>query len=392
MKKLAALIVSVMTLFCYAVFSTACGGEAGTGSDEGGISSGDTFVGAISEESYSSDEAAVEAFLEREISGDATQAELVGFKAKKDLGEKQIAELETGDVLGEGDEIVGAKEVEVTYKRTSATASLAAALDDDEETFLFTVYILEVSPAGATLHVFHYYVPKAKNGDVLTRSYYEDLLDEQKYLNCTQVYSSESTIKATYGGQSQSMSGKNEFTIMVADGKASVNIHMFDPDSLMLPIVTYTDVLAYCEQDGEVFSMWTSLDEGTTWSQANNILLLGFGLVNMESFATMNIPKIDYSFYEKTSYGFKIQEDFLNQYLGQSAGALDPNSSVEAELKIYVSDGRIAKMEASNSVKSSMSGTSIVTTTKELLEFKNYGTTTVTRPASISTDSDVSEN
>ncbi len=383
MKKLAALIVSVMTLFCYAVFATACGG--------GATGSGDTFVGAISEESYSSDEAAVEAFLEREISGDAAQAELVGFKAKKDLGEKQIAELETGDVLGEGDEIVGAKEVEVTYKRTSDIASLAAVLDD-EETFLFTVYILEVSPAGATVHVFHYYVPKAKNGDVLTRSYYEDLLDEQKYLNCTQVYTSESSLKATSGGQSQSAGGKNEFTIMVADGKASMKIHMFDPSSFMLPTVTYVDVMAYCEQSEDVFSMWTSLDNGTTWSQANNNLLLGLGVVNMESFATMNIPKIDYSFYEKTSYGFKIQEDFLNKYLGQSAGAFDPGASVEAELKIYVSDGRIAKMEASNSIKASAAGASMVSSTKELLEFKNYGTTTVTRPASIPTDSNVSEN
>lgn len=357
MKKLAKFAIAALLTASMAIGFAACGTSGNV----------DTFAGALSEESYDSQETAVEAFLENEISGDAVQAELQDIKEVGDLAAEEVAALDTADVLDADDTIVSAKIVEVSYTRvTSNVMALAAETDDD--VFVFTVYVLEITPAGTTVREFRYYVPKAENGDVLTRSYYDDVLNPEKYVNCTQKYTAKST--------SMGVSVNIEYLILCANDKATLQMKIPDMSASVMSIV-YTDIYGYFE-DGESFKAWLSTDKGETYTVAPTGSFSQYGVTDMASFATLCIPDIDYSYFEKTSYGFKIQESFLETYIGATLGYYG-GTDVSAELKFYVKDGRLSEMKSK--VSANMQG--YKTTSTETVTFSNFGTTVVTRPASI---------
>ena len=355
MKKLAKFAIATLLTAVMAIGFAACGTSGNV----------DTFEGAISNDSYESQESAVEAFLDNEIAGDAVQAELQDIQEVGELTTEEVAALDTGDALAEGDTIVSAKIVEVSYTRiTSNALSLAAETGDD--VFVFTVYVIEISPAGTTVTEFRYYVPKAENGDVLTRSYFEDVLDPAKYVNCTQKYTAKST--------SMGITMTIEYSILCANDKATLQMKIPDMNSSMS--IEYTNIYGYFE-DGESFKAWLSTD-GTTYAEAPAGSFAQYGVIDMESFATLCIPKIDYSYFEKTSYGFKIQEAFLETYIGDVLGYYG-GSGVSAELKFYVKDGRLS--EVKSNVSATMEGLKVTST--ETVKFSAFGTTTVNRPASI---------
>lgn len=382
MKKIATLFLSLVCLSALLCLP-ACKLFGNTGSD--------TFEGAFSEQVYATDKEAVEGFLATEISGGAVKAELVDFEEKGELSESELEGLDK-EVLNEGDEIVSAKSVEVTYKREKKAAVTSLA-EEEDDMLVFTVYIIEISPHGATVHEYRYYVPRAKDGDVLTRSYYEDLLDSEKYVNCTQVYTN--VMKMTMPDMTSSTPDniktttqemKSAYTIKVADNKASLEMTMpdltsYDPTN-PTTLLTYRHLWGYFEY-GTEFNVWASAD-GTSYVKAATNPFVQYGITDIKSFAVMCLPKLDYSYYEKTDYGFKIQDDFMNEYVGKTLNqAVGYGADVKAELRIYVTDGRVSKMEASASVSMSAEGITIGSSTEEKLEFKDFGTTSVTRPLGV---------
>ncbi len=399
MKKLLATMLSVLALCSFVVVPTACGetgGKGGANEDETFVGS-DTFKGALSEESYETETKAVEGFLATEISGEVVKAKLEEVETKKELTQTEIAALETEDVLEEGDEIVSAKEVEVKYTRAGGSvSSTAAAPAPEDDYFVFTVYIIEISPHGSEVHVFHYYVPKAENGDVLTKSYYNDVLDPSKYMNCTQEYTNDVCLPAlnfdptsvnpgTFDPndiQYTTATGQMKYTIKVADDKASVDMHIIDTDNwMMYGPLPCSDILGYFEmKDGE-FLTWMKKDEGEYQKFPQNPFL-PYGIVDMESFASMCLPNIDYSYYEKTSYGFKVNEDFLNEYILKALKNIASSIvSAQAELKIYVQEGKIVQMKASCSYSTNvLPGANLTSSSQECVVFKDFGTTVVTKP------------
>lgn len=390
MKKIVVLFLSVVCLSALVCIPAACKEKEPSHNTDNSV---DTFDGAFSAQSYDTDKAAVEGFLSTEISGDAVKAELVDFKEKGKLGSNELNALDK-EFLDEGDEIVSGKSVEVTYKREKKTA-VASLAEEEEPDLVFTVYIIEISPKGVTVHEFRYYVPRAKDGDVLTKSYYEDLLDSAKYVNCTQIYTNfmKMTVPDMASSTPDNIKTKVEemnsaYTIMVADNKASLEMTMpdltlYDPEDPSAKL-TYNHLWGYFE-NGTEFNVWASTD-GVSYEKAATNPFEQYGITDIKSFAVMCLPKLDYSYYEKTDYGFKIQDDFINEYaskaLIQALPMADP--TVKAELRIYVTDGRVTRMEASVSVSMSMDGALVLgTSTEEKLEFKNFGTTSVTKPSGV---------
>lgn len=366
MKRIMAVAIALVTLLAFSTFGmTACNGSS---------YGDDTFEGAISKASFTTEEDAVKGFLSTEISGEAVDATLVDYEAKKDLSETEIADLALGEI--KTNEVISAKEVEIKYVRDSIY-DYSADSDEEEDYFVFTVYVIEYSRAGAEVHEFKYYVPKAKNGDVLTRSYYEDLLSSEKYLNCTQEYVS--TIKSSTMGIT--MNAEQTFTIKVAGDKASLTMKVINPTSAVTGNITYNYIDGYFEYDKETdkFTTYLSVNNGEYTLDTSNIFLQ-YGIYDMNSFAAMNIPKIDYSYYEKTDFGFKIQEAFLNKYMGDALGSVVPGANLECYLNVYVSGGKIGKMESYAHAEMSISGISTESTNSETLIFKDFGTTTVETP------------
>ena len=391
MKKTMALVMAVVTLFSCVLFFTSCDTIYGLLDRFNRGKTGDgTFEGALSTESFQSEKEAVQGFLADEIAGEAADATLVAYQETKQLSSDEIDKL----VLDGLDKksIVSAKEVEITYDRSAARA---AAADSDEDHFLFTVYVLEISRKGVEVHEFKYYVPKAKDGDVLTRSYFENVLDPAKYVNCTQEYTSKSTTELN--GQ-KLVEIEQNFVVKVADNKAYLEAQIFDPTSIrdsqnMQQNVKYITLKAYFEYDKKTgtFSAYCSLNDApyvetpveTIFAQLNITEIRS----DMTSLATMNFPKIDYSYYEKTDFGFKIQESFLNQYLGMSLDSIAPNGNVDCTLNVYVTDGRIESMESNADITVPSNNDTVRSRTQESLKFKDFGTTVVTMPKGIQTDS-----
>ncbi len=371
MKKFLSVMLMIVMAMSIAVAAVGCGGNEPTYSSE------DTFTGALSKEGYESEAKAVEMFLASEISGEAVKAELVGFEKKSDLSQEQIKELNTEDVLNEDDEIVSAQVVEVKYNKKEVEVSNTASQEDEYS--VFTVYIIEISPSGKTVHEFRYYVPKAANGDVLTKSYYEDVLDPSKYVNCTQEYSNNTSVDM--GGMT--MNTNINYTIKVADDKAFLSMHLPNLTGAGLD-AAYMDLLGYFEYSEGNFVIWASQDNGTTYIKSQVNTFAPYGITDMKSFATMCMPKLDYSYFEKTDFGFKIQDGFVGKYISKSLAQMGYATDINAELLFYVKEGRIEKMVAN--VNGTIGG--VKYTGHEELVYSAFGTTTVTRPAAIKEEDD----
>lgn len=368
MKRTMATIIAVVVLFSCLFGITACKGR------ERERYGDDTFEGALSTESFDSTESAVKGFLSNEIAGEATDATLVDYKEKKELLQEEIDKL----AMDETDKasVLSAKEVEVLYNR--GEVGLKAASDDEDDFFVFTVYILELSASGSEVHIFKYYVPKAKSGDVLTRSYYDDLLRADKYINCTQEYTN--SVESRIGNM-PFISYEINYVISVTANKAFITMKVIDPVALDDMEVKYINLKGYFEYDEQTntFYSYFSKDDSPYIMDTTN-LFGQYGIVDMQSFATMNLPKIDYSYYEKTDFGFKIQEDFINKYLNMSIQSLLGDVTAECSLNVYVSEGRVGKLESNISFLPQDGFSSV---THETLIFKNFGTTTVETPEGI---------
>ncbi len=381
MKKIVALFLSVVCLSALVCIPAACKEKEPSNNTDNSV---DTFDGAFSAQSYDTDKAAVEGFLSTEISGDAVKAELVDFKEKSKLGSNELNALDK-EFLDEGDEIVSGKSVEVTYKREKKTA-VASLAEEEEPDLVFTVYIIEISPKGVTVHEFRYYVPRAKDGDVLTKSYYEDLLDSAKYVNCTQVYTN--VVKMTMPDEesetpkTKTTQMSSNYTIKIADNAASLEMVLPDYSALGPSVQLPTQKLWGYFENGDKFSVWASAD-GVTYTKAVTNPFASYGIKDMESFAVMCLPKLDYSYYEKTDYGFKIQDDFITEYVTQALNEVTSGATVKAELRVYVSGGKVVKLEATSSVTMNVLGFNIGSSSEEKLEFKDFGTTVVTKPEGI---------
>lgn len=390
MKKISSLIVSIIAALSLLLVFAGCSFGNADGGNSGEASKEDTFVGALSQESYDTADKAVEGFLATEISGDAFRAELKDTVSKGPLSEKQIGELETGDALEEGDTIVSAEAIQVTYSRSGASAASVALVAAEEETFEITIYVIEVSPAGSTVHVYHYYVPKALNGDAVTKSYYEDLFAAEKYTNCTQVYTAVlKTPMPTATGAMTTISIEQKYTIEIATDKALFTIHTVDPNSMKEDMTfSYMDILAYLEESESGLSIWTSTDGGETYVKAPGHSFASFNVTDIASLVTACLPQFDYSYFEKTSYGFKLQDGFLEEYLNKALGASGSGATASADMRFYVSAGKFSKLEASAKVSQTVNGLKIEASSEEKLTFEKFGTTTVTRPASIEAESE----
>lgn len=368
MKKFFAVTLTLCLALCAVLGLAACKKK-----DNGPNYGSDTFTGAISEQSYNTAEDAVTGFLAQEISGEAAEAVLVSFDTKKELNDQQIAELNT-DTLAATDTIVSAKEVEVRYRRAEQTAAYALNDGSDSDYFVFTVIIIEISPNGSSVHEFRYYVPKANQGDVLTRSYYADLLDPAKYTNCTQVY--KQVTKASF------MTVEITYTIKIDGNKLLMEMHLPDYTGTGSD---YLDLLTYMEYDAEQEKLlgWVSTDGGATYTYGE-ATQGDLEIDDLDDFSEMCLPDLDYSYYEKTSYGFTINKDFLDKYLNMALQDAETGASASADMRFYVLDGKLAKVETTVEMMMDIGGGNYMKSTSTgTIEYKDFGTTKVEKPSNL---------
>lgn len=365
MKKKFIIIASVILVFvmCASIF-TAC--------NKDNVPKDTFYKGTLSAQSYVSSEEAAAAFLANEVSGEATDAQYVSSTKQADLTSAEINELEIS--AEDKAKLTSAEKVVITYnvseqaQAAAAAAGVSSATAATVKTKTVTVYILVID------FDYRYYVPPLAEGDVVTKSYYDEVFDQSKYRNATITVESKTHVYASGYGQSQSMDMTIRMELKCAGTFASLVMTMSDgtqSESVELFYVFKGDTPdanfdLYMKDDGE----WTKIP---TYS------------IDIDVSFTPEATN-DNSYFVKTATGFKLNTEKFAQYLetaldalGNYANAVNMNS-VECNAEYFVNEGRIYKSEATVSASISASGATGSVSSATTSTYGNFGTTVVQSP------------
>lgn len=166
-------------LLSVVIFSLVCLVGCSSCSSCKGEEYSETFVGAVSAETYASSEEAVKGFLETEISGKTVEAVFVDYKKEAELNEKEVKELPIDEEYRNGLLSVERGKVEYSEKSVSTARVSPFAESDDEVIYWREVFILTYTD------MFRFFVPEQKEGESLSMSYYDSVFEGEKYINCT---------------------------------------------------------------------------------------------------------------------------------------------------------------------------------------------------------------
>ncbi len=329
----------------------------------------ETFEGSVSTTTYESVESTVEGFLEAELNGNTTTAELVSYESQ---GELTTEELDALDLDEEVERPLSAEKVVITYSlsEVNGLAALAAAPAQDPDVKTQTAYILEY--AGG---IYRYYVPAQVVGEALTRTYFDDVTDPSKYINST--FTSNISLKETVSMMGQTASVKSEvkqtlkFTekmiaLLVTGTENGENMHQ-EQYLLMLADGSFVDY-SYSEYEEcwQGYPVYAYETIGEFWREF--------------------FIEFDFSYFEKTDTGFGISGDKLLAAFGSLE--LEEYFTVgKTAMNYVVSEGKIASMSIKYDMSVTMVESGYTMTTKITGSGKgtisNIGSTTITLPAEL---------
>lgn len=323
-----------------------------------------SFVGAMSTESYESEDDAAAAFVENEINGKATDATFVSYKKEKDLTQSEIAAL----VLGDGysvSEVVSAESGKVTFAENEIQ-SRAARSSSSSGNKSSRIFIIKIG------NVYFYYTPAFKKGEVITKSYISEILDYNKYTNVTIV----STSKVTAQGASATTTVTVKYAENGIYSKTEIkSFGVYQITELVLVPYTNGDVsrlLAY-QRTGE------SEDEMSSWSS----IYVGYNSIRDFLVASFNI---DHSYFERADWGFKMSKDKMSAYLTDTMGnILDAYAGeiTSGEAKYYTQNGKLSSSETKMTMKIQVSNMTVTMTATATGKYTDFGSTVVTIPDEI---------
>ena len=374
-KLVKALAVTGVAMCC--VFSMACGGEESQSPENTGaqgITCSETYGGAVSAQSYGDTQSAVNAYIANEISASAT---VVGISKTGDLTaeEKNALPLTSEQKAG----LTSAEVYAVTYTN-SATAAASAVLSADPSVKERKVYLLSIDG-----RVF-YLDPIPEAGDELSKSYYESVLGFANYRNCTITQTTSSS--ATMAGITAT--NTIELTIKIDDDKVYYVTKMTVPQATSGTTIVYDTVYAYyyMEQTETGLVAYSSLDEVTWQPDTMYDMNSGAPVDNISDIVVL--CQYDHSYLEKTSTGFTIKQEYLNEYVSSVLSSYMGATVGEAYAYYYVSDGVVVRSYARINATMSMSVGVGSSATMEMTISANtdanvgsFGTTVVETPSGI---------
>lgn len=326
-----------------------------------GIDCSETYEGKLSETSYATSDAAIEAYIENEI---GNGAEVTGSKKEKDLSQSEIAELPL--TTGQRGALTSAEEYTVTYVTVSQTASAAVGfkLADSAsgEVIIKTrrVYLLVINGK-----VF-YLDPIPATGDGLSKSYYDAVLSFDNYTNCTITQTS--SVKVTADDESVNMTV--DLTVRIDNGKCYYSlVQGYDGKTLSSAYYylneTESGLTVYQSSDGESFSRVygsITLQNGSTVKHISDMILF---------------CDYDYSYLQKTETGFTLQEEYFDGYVENALSSLPDCTLDDACLYYYVSDGAVVKCYGRIAAQCDLNGKTYTVTSETDALVSDFGTTTV---------------
>ena len=407
LKKIVSLALVLCTVCVFTLTSCFGGGNGGNVISQnemidqlGGVS--ETFEGAISEESYASAEEAATAYVEEEIAGSSASANVTEVKSVATLSESEIASV-IPESLREGVDSV--EEYEVTYSINESSSYVDAgdngiqALDTLNKTKTVKVYVIKCGPD------WKYYTPMPLTGETISQAYYNSVFDSEKYKNCTFKYEQTMDMDISASGAGQAASGTMQMTmtqiIKHADNKVYLEQTISTTGTGVYAQEDVSNALsnmnsyAYMEEVDGVLNCYIKQGNSTEWVKGS---LTTIGFSNIEELTPFYNQYLDYSYFTKTEYGFKLEKENAKQYvsqtleqLGSMVDSIFDEDSLTIFAEYFVSNGVLSGMrmdmdinidmdlgelsggQASGSIKMSGASTGVMTCT-------NYGSTVVEKP------------
>ena len=355
--------------------------------DIGGVS--DTFRGAVSEESYDTPEDAAVAFVESEVVG-SKNANIVDTVSKGELSNSEIADLDIPADLSEGMQSVELMEVEYTVSDASISASSVQNLakGSASKTYKVKVYVIKYTID------WKYFVPMPVTGETISKSYYDSVFNSEKFANCT--YESTNTISAVIDAEAQGQKQKITMDIEIyqivkyADNKVYFEQRTKSSQKAtgMEDTVSEEVMYAYMEEvDGEIITYVKTGDSG--WIEGE---LTFIGLSSMKEMRPFYNQYLDYTYFTREDYGFKLGRESAREYMRQALGATPGFSNlididtmdIDMYAEYYVNEGALSGMrtDAVIGMEIVQQGTEMEMTERvtAIATCTNYGTTVVENP------------
>ncbi len=379
-KKILALLIAIVSVFACVAF-TACGDG-----DKNNYS--ETYEGTLSTEAYTTADGAAAAFVANEVNSESTPVTYKSYEKQKDLTEDEIAKLNLSEA--EIADVKSAEKGKIVYtKNTPSTVALSAApAPDAPEELSKVVYIVEFNTPAAGGSI-KYLAPLPENGEALTKSYLESVFNPEDYKNCTTAYEMPITIKMSQGGISMSVEMNIKYTLRITE--TAIEMVM----TLKMPEFTSSDKINYVTEtvtsylvDSPNGILQATLVE-TDW-QVDNFTTES-GIAKIEDMFAYNLPDADYSYFVKTSTGFKMSDEYLNDLMEEiineaELGELVANGNFSSKISAdyYVTEGKLDNEKIVLTMSATEGqGKEAVTTTitiKATNKYSAFGTTVVEIP------------
>jgi len=370
--KIFAAIAAIAAAVCIGLFA-GCGGNYS-----------ETYNGALSEKSYASEETAAKAFLDEEVKGDDSAVVYSKVDVEEDaLSDAEVEKLEIEDKAS----VEYVKKATVYYTQ-AGTQTLAAATEGNSELSKM-LYLVKYVGGG-----FKYYSPALASGESLTKSYFNDVMNPDRYENVT-VTGSVSTVsgaKVSYQGQSEDATATVEmdYTYQVTKNAVYLKVvaHKEAPDPRTGKLVTEDktqDGYLVATNKGYVLCAGTDGAYQVSGMEVENGSDMIFGNV---------LNGMDHSYFMKTNSGFQMDKDACIEMMKKMYGDMFEQYKEEfgafedliddMQFDFYVTEGNVSGVKEKLSLGLSVSeqGMSITVTAAASADysFKNFGTTTVTVP------------
>ncbi len=337
----------------------------------------DTYEGSLSTVSYVSKKEAVKGFIEEELNSGIISSEFVDYSVNKKLTHKEIEKLSLSEENKNGLSYV--EEVEVKYIESlkennfnSFSPLSVKKMENEPLTFqTIKIYVLCYYDAVNEIYIFRFYTPALKNGDIVTKSYFESTNDSKKYTSFTV----NADIKLSPAIVEDGISvDKIKMVEKLTNDSAyiSVNYGVYSTDLYLFPIDgTFYNFSRYNDEEWEISTM-------------------PFGQEILDSYqeemktSWYSRYNLDYNCFEKSSSGFTLRKDIFN-------GSIKLASEFEMEMKnfdVKLSEGRLSKMTFECDVKNGQ----VSYNAKYNLKYSDFDTTTIDIPKSVQERIDAFKN
>lgn len=356
----------------------ACTLFAGCSKDtDDGPAPSETFTGSVSVQTYASVDAAAADCVAKEISGDDYKVTMTEYVKETELTETEVTNLNIG---GQVQGTVESVEKGKLYFNEVPSSGVTPAAAAPAVNMYITVYIIKYTPTGSTTSEYKYMVPLPANNEVLSYSYYNSVMSPENFKNCTLTYTTTTTATTMGFTQSDSDVQKMYITESAVKMELSVQTDLYTKKSATAYLIDGNGGLKCAvEMDGECVVV-TGAD-------------LGLEINSISEIYTTGLNEAQYSLFIKTGKGFKMRDDAvegimqaavdaLRQQFAQTGMTFNLNNLycdyTVVEGKLYSGVASIdmtMTMPASEEVPMSMT---INATSKAVVTYTDYGTTTVT--------------